>query len=68
MWILWAVIIGLVAGALARLVMPGEDPMTLDTPEQVAEKILAMCLPSCTENGRVYNYPDKRFLDFHAPA
>jgi NAD(P)-dependent dehydrogenase (short-subunit alcohol dehydrogenase family) len=48
--------------------MPGEDPMSLDTPEQVAEKILAMCLPSCTENGRVYNYPDKRFLDFHAPA
>lgn len=27
MWILWAIIIGLVAGALARLVVPGEDPM-----------------------------------------
>src|SRR5580700_5826952 len=30
-------------------VMPGEDPMTLPTPEQVAEKILALCLPSFAE-------------------
>lgn len=27
MWIIWAILIGLVAGALARLVVPGEDPM-----------------------------------------
>src|SRR4029077_1663930 len=30
-------------------VMPGEDPMTLPTPEAVAEKILPLCLPSCAE-------------------
>jgi NAD(P)-dependent dehydrogenase (short-subunit alcohol dehydrogenase family) len=42
--------------------MPGEDPMTLDTPEQVAEAILPLCLPSCTENGRIYDYREKRFL------
>jgi len=35
--------------------MPGEDPMTLDTPEQVAEFIVPMCLPAWTENGRLYN-------------
>lgn len=27
MWIIWALIIGLIAGALARLVVPGDDPM-----------------------------------------
>jgi uncharacterized membrane protein YeaQ/YmgE (transglycosylase-associated protein family) len=27
MWILWALIIGLIAGALARLVVPGDDSM-----------------------------------------
>src|SRR6202008_1884501 len=30
-------------------VFPGEDPMTLDTPEQVAEFIIPMCAPSWTE-------------------
>lgn len=26
MWIIWALIIGLIAGAVARLLMPGRDP------------------------------------------
>ena len=38
-------------------VMPGEDPMTLPTPEQVAEKIVELCLPSFTETGKLYDYP-----------
>jgi NAD(P)-dependent dehydrogenase (short-subunit alcohol dehydrogenase family) len=42
--------------------MPGEDPMTLDTPEQAAEAILPLCLPSCTESGRIYDYKTKDFL------
>ena len=42
--------------------MPGEDPMTLDTPEQVAEALLPLCLPSCTESGRIYDYRTKAFL------
>lgn len=29
MWIIWVPIIGLIAGALARLVVPGPDPMGL---------------------------------------
>ena len=48
--------------------MPGEDPMTLDTPEQVAEFIVPMCLPSWTENGRLYNYPTRSLLNFRPPA
>jgi len=48
--------------------MPGEDPMTLDTPEQVAEFVVPMCLPSWTENGKLYNYPSRSLLNFRPPA
>jgi NAD(P)-dependent dehydrogenase (short-subunit alcohol dehydrogenase family) len=47
--------------------MPGEDPMTLETPEQVAGKIVEMCLPSVTESGKVYGYRMKRMLTFRTP-
>jgi NAD(P)-dependent dehydrogenase (short-subunit alcohol dehydrogenase family) len=36
--------------------MPGEDPMTLPTPDEVAEAILPLCLPSFTETGRLFDY------------
>jgi len=49
-------------------VMPGEDPMTLPTPEQVAEKILDLCLPSCAATGKLYDFRAGKFLDFIAPA
>ena len=42
--------------------------MTLDTPEEVAEFILPLCLPSCSESGKIYDYPLRRFLGFRAPA
>jgi NAD(P)-dependent dehydrogenase (short-subunit alcohol dehydrogenase family) len=35
-------------------VMPGEDPMTLPTPEEVARKIVDLCLPGCMETGKLY--------------
>jgi NAD(P)-dependent dehydrogenase (short-subunit alcohol dehydrogenase family) len=47
--------------------MPGEDPMTLDTPENCAEKIIDLCLPSYNETGTLYNYRVKKFLNFRAP-
>jgi NAD(P)-dependent dehydrogenase (short-subunit alcohol dehydrogenase family) len=49
-------------------VMPGEDPMTLPTPEDVAEKIMPLCLPSCSETGKLYDYRAGRFLDFTQPG
>jgi NAD(P)-dependent dehydrogenase (short-subunit alcohol dehydrogenase family) len=49
-------------------VFPGEDPMTLDTPEQVAEYIVPMCLPSWTESGKLYDYRSRKLLDFHPPT
>jgi NAD(P)-dependent dehydrogenase (short-subunit alcohol dehydrogenase family) len=49
-------------------VFPGEDPMTLDTPEQAAELIVPMCLPSWNESGKFFDYPTRRLLNFQSPA
>ena len=48
--------------------MPGEDPMTLETPDKVAEKIVELCLPNLLVNGKLYVYPQRRFLDFRPPS
>jgi NAD(P)-dependent dehydrogenase (short-subunit alcohol dehydrogenase family) len=48
--------------------MPGEDPMTLETPDKVAEKIVALCLPSMQESGKLYSYQKGKFLDFRPPS
>jgi NAD(P)-dependent dehydrogenase (short-subunit alcohol dehydrogenase family) len=47
---------------------PGADMDALPTPEQVAKAIVPLCLPSCTENGRLYDYRAGKFLDFRPPA
>ncbi len=49
-------------------VMPGEDPMTLETPEQVAEYIVPLCDPQWTETGKLYDYRSKSVMDFRAPS
>jgi NAD(P)-dependent dehydrogenase (short-subunit alcohol dehydrogenase family) len=48
--------------------MPGEDPMTLKTPEEVADSIVALCLPSMTDTGRLYDVRSGRMLDYRPPA
>jgi NAD(P)-dependent dehydrogenase (short-subunit alcohol dehydrogenase family) len=48
--------------------MPGEDPLTLPTPEEVAAEIVALCLPSCTDTGRFYDFPARRLMAFRRPA
>jgi NAD(P)-dependent dehydrogenase (short-subunit alcohol dehydrogenase family) len=47
---------------------PGVDPETLPTPEDVAQALIPLCLPSCEETGRVYNFPSKKFLSFNQPS
>src|SRR5579863_2406033 len=49
-------------------VFPGEDPLTLDTPEQAAEFIVPMCLPSWNETGKFYDYKTRILMSFHAPG
>ena len=48
--------------------MPGEDPATLDTPEQVAEFIVPMCAPDWTETGKFYDYKTRSLMSFRSPA
>ena len=49
-------------------VFPGEDPLTLETPDQVAELILPMCAPDWTETGKLFDYPTRTLQSFRAPA
>jgi NAD(P)-dependent dehydrogenase (short-subunit alcohol dehydrogenase family) len=47
---------------------PGADMDALPTPEDVSKAIVPLCLPSCTENGRLYDYRAGKFLDFRPPG
>jgi NAD(P)-dependent dehydrogenase (short-subunit alcohol dehydrogenase family) len=49
-------------------VFPGEDPLTLDTPEQAAEFIVPMCLPSWDKTGQLYDYKSRALMNFRSPA
>jgi NAD(P)-dependent dehydrogenase (short-subunit alcohol dehydrogenase family) len=48
--------------------MPGEDPMTLETPDRAAEKIVELCLPSMQESGKLYAYQKRKLLEFRPPS
>ena len=48
--------------------MPGEDPLTLPTPEAVAEAIVPLCLPGFEETGKLYDFRAGRLLSFHPPS
>jgi NAD(P)-dependent dehydrogenase (short-subunit alcohol dehydrogenase family) len=48
--------------------MPGEDPTTLQTPDTVAEKIVAMCRPDFHETGKLYDCRVGELLEFREPA
>ena len=49
-------------------VFPGEDPLTLDTPDQAAEYIVPMCAPDWTETGKFYDYKTRTLMSFRGPA
>ena len=53
---------------MRKQAMPGEDPMTLKTPEELAPRIVALCLPSWTETGKLYDFPTDAVLGFQGPA
>jgi NAD(P)-dependent dehydrogenase (short-subunit alcohol dehydrogenase family) len=42
---------------MRRAAMPGEDPMSLKTPEDLAPHILKLALPSWSETGKIYDFP-----------
>ena len=39
--------------------MPGEDPMSLPHPDEVASQMIAMCEPAFSDNGGVWKYDSK---------
>jgi NAD(P)-dependent dehydrogenase (short-subunit alcohol dehydrogenase family) len=53
---------------MRAIVMPGEDPATLDTPAQAAEYILPLCDPLWVETGKFFDYPSKTVMSFHPPS
>lgn len=59
---------GITRTRMRAAVAPGEDPMTLPPPEEVAEKIVELCLPSFNETGGYYNFPDEKPLSLQPPA
>ncbi len=48
--------------------MPGEDPMTLKTPEDLSPEIVKLCLPGSTETGKLFDFPTLSVRSFAAPA
>jgi NAD(P)-dependent dehydrogenase (short-subunit alcohol dehydrogenase family) len=53
---------------MRALAMPGEDPATLPAPEEVAAKIVDLCLPDFTETGKLYDFRAGKLLEFMRPA
>ena len=48
--------------------MPGEDPLTLKTPEDFAPACVTLCRPAWTETGSIYNFPTGELLRYQAPG
>jgi NAD(P)-dependent dehydrogenase (short-subunit alcohol dehydrogenase family) len=48
--------------------MPGEDPQTLPSPEEVAQHLLKLADPALTETGMIFDAKSARFLSFQRPV
>jgi NAD(P)-dependent dehydrogenase (short-subunit alcohol dehydrogenase family) len=53
--------------AMRAKAMPGEDPLTLRTPQEFAAKAVRLVSAEWTESGRLYDFPSDRLLDFASP-
>ena len=53
---------------MRRAAMPGEDPLTLRTPEELAPHILRLASPDWTETGKIYDFPSDRVIAPQMPA
>ncbi|CAO4143888.1 SDR family NAD(P)-dependent oxidoreductase [Methylorubrum aminovorans] len=47
--------------------MPGEDPATLKTPEELAPHFVRLASPAWNETGKLYDFPSDRVLEFQSP-
>ncbi|AFR26163.1 SDR family NAD(P)-dependent oxidoreductase [Bartonella quintana] len=53
--------------AMRAQAMPDEDPQTLPSAQEVAEKIVHLLSPDLKETGKLFNVRKNRFMDYHAP-
>jgi len=53
--------------AMRAQAVPGEDPATLPTPDEVAERIVAITGTDRTETGQLFHVRDNRFKSFRLP-
>jgi NAD(P)-dependent dehydrogenase (short-subunit alcohol dehydrogenase family) len=53
---------------MRRAAMPGEDPLTLRTPEELAPHIVRLASPDWTETGKIYDFPSDRVIAAQMPA
>ena len=48
--------------------MPGEDPLTLKTPEELAPHLLQVASPGWSETGKIFDFPQGKVLTPQPPA
>jgi NAD(P)-dependent dehydrogenase (short-subunit alcohol dehydrogenase family) len=48
--------------------MPGEDPLTLRTPEEIAPRIVDLLKPEWTQSGLIYDFPTESVKTPQLPA
>ena len=48
--------------------VPGEDPMILRTPEELAPHVLKLCSPDWQQTGKLYHFPTDKILSFQGPV
>lgn len=53
---------------MRRAAMPGEDPETLRTPDDLAPHIVRLASPDWTETGKIYDFPSDSVLTPQRPA
>ena len=59
---------GPIRTAMRAKAFPGEDPMTLPTPEEAAVAIVGLCRADFTETGKLYDFPTRSLQSFQVPA
>ena len=48
--------------------MPGEDPKTLNTPDDLAPRLVQIASPDWSQSGDLYDFPQDKVLSFAKPA
>ncbi len=55
--------------SMRRAAMPGEDPLTLKTPEELAPHIVKLALPAWDQTGKIYDFTqDGKVVEPQPPA